>query len=651
MDIKDLLPIGSFEEIKSSIEQKEAMAAESLETRAMIEQAAEQMLEELPNCKKLIIRNDYDCDGATAGYIIAATAQSINPDIEIEMRPSDRRYGYGVPASIENPDGTFHIVTDMGSNQLALLDEKVGKGNYILIDHHIVENEADRQRIVDDPKLCNPHAINGDDSKNAQYCAAGLAMRVYEMAKEIAQEKGISFHTSEKKDNTLIALAAFGTAADVVDLNDANGFNRRIVKQGVKTVDEATHENFDYLIGALFSVTKIGEETTAHQLAYNAGALFNCPSRMSSYYGVNGAKRLNELLMTNAVENGVVRPNLGESSEKDLTYAMAKEIKTFMEWNDTRKRIIADVTKSPEYKTFCDSQRFGDDAKRNIGIFVIPQGFTIPPECVGLIAGRLEETTDKAIIVLSQKDNGTYSGSGRCPDSIETSLHDYVKKVIEAEGLDDKVVFGGHKQAIGISRIDPENHDAFVSAINKYAGNVKMSDAEKEYLATSEFSRPDALEMVQSLEPIGQGCSLPVFLVEGAEQYREKLFKSETLADGTKQNRPDWKTVKVKNSDGEVLQATDWNYDPNVYIQEGKNKIEFTAVPSISTFRGVHLELSTQFDRKAFIERGERVLNAPIGKDVPVVPFPSSDEGRGDPNGKDDIEEAEAKEDDNMSLS
>lgn len=636
----------TFEEIKTAIEQKEAMAAESPETRDMIEKAAEQMLEELPNCKKLIIRNDYDCDGATAGYTIATTAQCINPDIEIEMRPSDRRYGYGVPSSIDNPDGVFHIVTDMGSNQLALLDEKVGKGNYILIDHHIVEEEADRQRIIADPKLCNPHAINGDDSKNAQYCAAGLALRIYEAAKEIAQEKGIPFHTSEKKENTLSALAAFGTAADVVDLNDVNGFNRHIVKRGVEAVNNATHDNFDYLIGALFSAVKISEETTAHQLAYNAGALFNCPSRMSSYFEVNGAKRLNELLMANAVENGVCHKNLGESTEADLTYAMAKEIKTFMEWNDTRKRIIADISKSPEYKAFSDSHRFGDEAKKNIGVFVIPQSCPVPPECVGLVAGRLEELTDKAIIVLSQKKDGTYSGSGRCPDSIATFLHDYVKNVIDAEGLSD-VVFGGHKQAIGISRIDADKLEAFVAAIDKYAGNIKMSDTEKVYLATSEFSRPDALEMVQSLEPIGQGCSLPVFIVEGAEQYREKLSKSETLEDGTKQTRSDWKTVKVKNSDGEVLQATDWNYDPNIYIQEGKNKIEFTAVPSISTFRGVHLELTTQFDRQAFIERGEKILGASIGKDVPVVPFPSSDDGRDDAGDK-SLEDAEKSGDDNF---
>lgn len=645
----------TFEEIKKNVEQKEAMTAESPETTKMIEGIAETMLKEFSPFRhgKARIDGDYDCDGETSTYIIAATLQCINPDIEIEIRPNDRRGGYGVSASAEKETkGVMHIVTDMGSNQLDLLDEKFGVDNYLLIDHHIVEDEANRQRIIANPQFCNPHTLNTDDGQNAQYCAAGLAFRIYEAAKKLAQEKGMAFNTSEKKENTLTALAALGTAADVVDLNDVNSLNRSIVKRGVEVINNATHDNFDYLIGAMFSAVKISEETTAHQLAYNAGALFNCPSRMSSYYGVNGAKMLGELLMINGIENGICHKNLGESTQADLTYAMAKQVKTFTEWNDTRKRIIADVTKSPEYKAFSDSQRFGDDAKRNIAVFVIPKNITIPPECVGLIAGRLEEMTDKAIIVLSQKENGTYSGSGRSPESIETSLHDYVKKVLEAEELSDKVVCGGHKQAIGISRIDPENLDAFVSAINKYAGNVKMSDTEKVYLAPSEFFRPDALEMVQSLEPIGQGCSLPVFLVEGAEQYREKLFKNETLADGTKQPRADWKTVKVKNADGEVLQATDWNYDPNIYIQEGKNKIEFTAVPSISTFRGeTRLELTAQYDRKEFIERGERVLGASIGKDVPVVPFPSSDDGRDDVSGKDEADEPNKADDNDIPLS
>ena len=70
-----------------------------------------------------------------------------------------------------------------------------------------------------------------------------------------------------------------------------------------------------------------------------------------------------------------------------------------------------------------------------------------------MIAGRLEEAIDKAVIVLSKKGD-TYTGSGRNIETNETSLKDFIDSIVQGHEEELGIIYGGHKDAIGISRLD-----------------------------------------------------------------------------------------------------------------------------------------------------------------------------------------------------
>ena len=574
-------------ELQKKVEETEAKIHESPETLKMLTDAADTLKTMVKDSKNIAVLTDYDADGLTSGYIMKKTIETLNPDCIATVQPNDRRGHYGLgtdtirhTASMMKDDEIDNvIVLDMGSNQIPEIEANDTFNNHILvIDHHLIESSEVRDKILSDPAYCNCHAISDNDRDNAQYCTAGLAYRLYELTgcKELADEK---------QNNTVLAIAAIGTAADMVDVLDENSFNRKILKEGIKAVDEASPENFDYVIGYMLSKVKVSENTTAHELAFNAGAFLNSGGRMSEVIEENGAARTFAALTAD--------------NDKASTY---REIDRLQFINSQRKSLIADITASPEYVQQLEREKYGENRENNIAVITLPPD--TPHSFAGLVAGKFQEATDKAVICLSQNTKtGNWSGSGRNPESNETSLMDFMKNALEGTGIDIK--YGGHSDAIGVSQL--KDIEGFMQAINDNMDKMVRKDRDETFtIPVSEFNAPDALDKVKALEPLGTGFQIPSVKLEGTEIYRDKLFKS---------GKKEWKTVRV-NQEGVKYDVADWSYDEKSYLQSGAkgNEIEVTARVGLSSYGGEHIEFTASFDRNAYLERAKE-LNVP-----PYVP-------------------------------
>jgi single-stranded-DNA-specific exonuclease len=509
------------------------------------------------------VLTDYDCDGITSGYIMNKTLKNLCPDAEVEVICNDRRGAYGVPKVDDKPEeNDIYIVCDTGSNEQAYLKERYP--NHFILDHHLIADDADRQEMTDNPRYLNPHSFG-----KADYCAAGLAYRIYEE---------MQFNAPLKEVNSVKIVAAIGTTTDVVNLLDPESNNRKIVKEGMRLIDEATPDTIDFSLGYLLATCGMDEyDTTSKNIAFNVGAFFNAPSRMSELIDENGAQRLMDVLLM----------------DEDDPYKYVKIAKV-KQLNLDRKNIMHGLKVSDEIATIIDDYTYGDHKDTKICVCEI--GYDMPHNFCGLAAGHISGATGKACIVLKKTADGKYAGSGRNIAGND-SLENYVRSV-----LDDsiEITWGGHDDAIGISNLN--NYERFKELVESRLDDfhVKILD---EVLVLSaddltEAGQKELMNKLYALEPVGAGNTIPPTIISGKELYRDKLFKCNTKI---------WKDVKIKLGKSSNVVISDWSYDARNYPIKEDGNTNVLAEIGISNFKGPHLEFSAKTDRY-FCEHAPEII-------------------------------------------
>lgn len=569
----------TLNELIEEVKEKESITRESQETTEMLKATTKEVIK-ASESGKIKILTDYDADGITSAYILERNIKAINPKCEVEVKCNDRRKSYGLTSFLgeEIDTNCRYIICDMGTNELDKAREHFGE-NVIIIDHHLTDDDKIRNQFIDNKKnnacLCNPHMINKNDKNNAQYCTAGLTYRIAQISSKDCSKYSIDLKT----ENSIKAMACIGTATDVVNVLDTNSYNRNILKDGIKTINNADESNFDFVLGNILARNGISEETTAHELAFKVGAFINSASRMSEIINENGSQ-----LLYNALN--------GDKG----AFKTYKQIEKFEEQNKERKSFIAGLTTEEYYKEFINEQRYGNNKNDNIAIYLLPDD--VPSAFAGLIAGKLAETCDKAIICLTYKsDKGYYIGSGRNSNSNETSLIDFLKDSLKDTGIE--ITYGGHENAIGISSV--KDFVDFQKIIDNNKDKILRKELEKQPILKidlADINNPETLEKVMQLEPLGMGLEMPPLLVEGKELRRNMNFIK---------GREDWKRIQVKTK-SENITITDWSYSPNSYPQE-KSSISFLAKVSVNDFNGKHLELTSIFNRDFLSERMYTLTN------------------------------------------
>ena len=194
------------------------------------------------------IVTDYDADGICSAYIIRALVKEINENANVEVICNDRRNAYGVPQELKGDGKSRYIVLDMGSNELEHILSALGD-NTIVVDHHIIEDKEANISFERDSTLLNPHAFPLSDGSFSDYCATGLAQRLFFYTKRIDS----TFIPSEKTENTIKIMGAIGTIADCVNVIDTHSYNRKIIRDGMRCIDNADKTNIEETIGVFLS--------------------------------------------------------------------------------------------------------------------------------------------------------------------------------------------------------------------------------------------------------------------------------------------------------------------------------------------------------------------------------------------------------------
>jgi len=295
--------------------------------------------------------------------------------------------------------------------------------------------------------------------------------------------------------------AAIATVADVVDLT---GYNRILVREGLKYLTKT--ENIG--LAALISACAITDRAiNAFHIGFVLGPCFNAAGRLES------SERAVKLLQSKSYEEAA---------------ALAQGLK---ELNDTRKAL----TEEGYERALAEIERGGLSANKII-IVVIPD---CHESIVGIIAGRLREKFGHPAIAFAATAEGL-KGSGR---SIEA--YHMFDALNECKGLLKR--FGGHAMAAGLS-IDPENLEAFSKEIND-----KCKLTEEDFVPTVRidavlpigYIKEELINQLALFEPTGKSNAKPVF---AERSYRVRSAK--ILGKNRNVLR-----MNVQNPKGEIIEA------------------------------------------------------------------------------------------------
>lgn len=487
---------------------------------------------------KIRVIGDYDVDGICASHVLFAGLTGFGGDVSVAI-PHRIKDGYGVNESmIEDAanDGMGLIITcDNGIAAAGPVAKAKELGMKVVVtDHHEVpfEGEGDDKTEILPPA----DVVIDPKQKSCNYpqegiCGAVVAMKVMQALNEYL---GCPRDMDELLDE-LIPFAALATVCDVMELL---GENRVIVKEGLRLLRQKPCMGIE----ALMRANRLEKNAlSAYHLGFVIGPALNATGRLDS------AMRAFDLL---------------KSTDPDEAAVIAGELKSL---NDSRKTMtlkgVDDAVK------IIENEGLGDDKVLVVYLENCHESLA------GIIAGRLRETYNKPVFVLTKGEEGI-KGSGRSIDE-----YNMYESMCEVKELFTK--FGGHKLAAGLSL--PEGTESiFRKAINDKCTLTEDDFYKKIHLdmelplcyATEALARE--LDM---LEPFGVGNPKPLFagrninFVNARRMGAEGKYGKYTVLDEQGKGRE-----AVFFGDADALDK---------FLNEHGNTINIAYRLGLNTFRGV----------------------------------------------------------------
>lgn len=499
-----------------------------------MEEALELLLEKIREKKKIRIIGDYDIDGVCSTYILLIGLKKAGAIVDIDI-PDRIKDGYGISKELIDlayQAGTDTIITcDNGISAMEQVTYAKNLGMTVIVtDHHEIPYEEQEDGSI---KTILPpaDAIVNPKQEGCPYPFKGIcgAMVAYKLICGLYEKKGFPKEAQEE----FIEFAAIATVGDVMDLQDEN---RIVVKEGLRRMKNTKN----YGLRALIRVNHLEEaELTGYHIGFVLGPCINASGRLST-----AKKALNLLLC----------------KDEKKVQELAEELKVL---NDSRKEMTQKGVEQAE--NLVETTELKED--RVLVIYL--------PDCheslAGIIAGRIRETYNKPVIVLTKGKDGV-KGSGR---SIE-SYHMF-KELVKCKDLLSK--FGGHPMAAGLS-LPEENIEAFRKALNKNCTLTPEDMMEKVLIDVPmpiSYVTLPLIRQLSLLEPFGKGNNKPVFAEKNIKITQCRIF-------GKNKN-----VVKMKLYDGNgVCMDGVWFGDGETFTNEiqAKERWSIAYYPSINTYNG-----------------------------------------------------------------
>ena len=436
----------------------------------------------IENEDKIVIVADYDCDGATSCAIGLTGLKAMGANIDFIV-PNRFKHGYGLSPSVVDlvvPMKAKWILTvDNGISCQEGVDYANSKGIKVLItDHHLPAKNKPNPNAV---ALVNPNQEGDTSGLNNM---AGCGVIYYTLAavrEELLSRKYFKDNVGPNLADWL-DLVALGTVADVVKLDDNN---RWLVKQGLRRIRAGKVRPG---IKALFDIA--GKDTN-NAISQDFG--FAIGPR------INAAGRLED--MTIGIRC-LIADNYKEAS------ILAMELDDL----NTRRKNMENEMKEFAWETI-DLEGQKDRMTK------VVYGHDFHEGVIGIVAGRIKETTDCPTIVFApaegeeneQGEPTLIKGSGRSVPTLH--LRDALDLVFKNKPYIFKA-FGGHAMAAGLTIYKKhleEFKDEFDNAVKTLLNNEpykKILEIDGDLLATDISVR--TAEILNN-EVWGQGFPEPLW--------------------------------------------------------------------------------------------------------------------------------------------
>ena len=436
----------------------------------------------IENEDKIVIVADYDCDGATSCAIGLTGLKAMGANIDFIV-PNRFKHGYGLSPSVVDlvvPMKAKWILTvDNGISCQEGVDYANSKGIKVLItDHHLPAKNKPNPNAV---ALVNPNQEGDTSGLNNM---AGCGVIYYTLAAVREELLSRKYFKDDVGPNLAdwLDLVALGTVADVVKLDDNN---RWLVKQGLRRIRAGKVRPG---IKALFDIA--GKDTN-NAISQDFG--FAVGPR------INAAGRLED--MTIGIRC-LIADNYKEAS------ILAMELDDL----NTRRKNIENEMKEFAWETI-DLEGQKDRMTK------VVYGHDFHEGVIGIVAGRIKETTDCPTIVFApaegeeneQGEPTLIKGSGRSVPTLH--LRDALDLVFKNKPYIFKA-FGGHAMAAGLTIYKKhleEFKDEFDNALKTLLNNEpykKILEIDGDLLATDISVR--TAEILNN-EVWGQGFPEPLW--------------------------------------------------------------------------------------------------------------------------------------------
>ncbi len=428
--------------------------------------------------ERIAVYGDYDADGVTACAMLSRALRAAGADA-VPYIPNRMSEGYGLhgAALIDlHAQGVRCVITvDCGTSSVDVAAARPAGMRLVVTDHHLP--------LAPDgapPALAPADALINPKQPGCEYPFDGLAGAGVAWKLLAALETAGLVPAGSAEAG--LGLAALGTVADMMPLR---GENRLIVQRGMPRLRD--HAG----IRALCAVAGLSPELRASDIGFGLGPRINAAGRMED------AKLALDLCLCDDDDRAFELATRLDAQNRDRQAAVAiamAEAETMVA--DLPEDAPAIVLGSPSW----------------------PMGI------VGLVAGRLTERYARPSFIVCL-DAVEAKGSGRSIPGVH---------IVEAlDGAAATLLrYGGHKVAAGFS-LDAARFDEFADAIRASVA-AQLGDASRERVVaidgeiTTAECVPDTCDLLDRLEPCGQGNAAPVLAMRDCTVLSTSTFGADS---------------------------------------------------------------------------------------------------------------------------
>jgi single-stranded-DNA-specific exonuclease len=474
----------------------ELLPIENLKTAAL------RVIEALEKRERIRIHGDYDADGLTGTAVLLNGLGRLGADIHAFI-PHRLGEGYGVLMDrvAEHIAGCdLFITVDCGiSNHAEVAALRAGGVSVIVTDHH------SPGAVLPDTTLVHPMLspkLEGLPHPTGAGVAFLLLWQVYEL---LGKDAPLDFAD----------LAAIGTVADVAPLQ---GFNRALVKEGLRRLRNSSH------VGLAALAAEHCKDFTSTEIAFRIAPRINASSRLGQ-----AEIALNLLTSKDMLQ---VRPIAEHLSQLNAQRQRIEE--TMME------RVLPTVDASQPALVVHDAEGH--------------------PGVMGIVASRLLERFYKPVYIIADGKGSVRSTPGISAVGGLRFAADHLKR------------YGGHAAAAGFAIKDSEI-PAFTQAIHTYAAQFPVPVPQ--IVLDGWLNGEDLTDLQRALEllqPMGEGNPEPLFYAQGKPEFVRTLSEGKHLSfrmNGTKVIK--WRD-NGENLPGQIdlaagLVVNEWNGERTVELR------------------------------------------------------------------------------------